>query len=147
MNVKIAVLALLLLASLPLAAQVVPSDYVPLGGNCTLYDSGSSTPLAAGTTTYIAVRGACNVPEEANAVAVQVFAFNPAASGELQLFDSGIVPSVPFMAFQRRVETSGSGIVRLCYPALECSVVDLGLRASASGRYVVLVSGYFQPRT
>lgn len=146
MNVKIAVLALLLPLPLSLAAQVVPSDYVPLAGNCALYDSGS-TPLAANTTAYVAVRGACNVPAEANAVAVQVFAFAPATAGELQLFDSGIVPGVPFMAFQRRIETSGSGIVRLCYPALECSVVDIGLRASASGRYVILVSGYFQPRT
>ena len=143
---RIATSLLLLLVALPLAAQVVPSDYVPLAGSCALYDSGTGAPLAAGSTAYFEARGSCGIPDEANAVAILAFAFNPAACGELQLFDSGIVPSAPFMAFQKHGETSGAGIVRLCYPRLECSRVDLGLRATAAGRFVVLASGYFEPR-
>jgi len=92
------------------SAQVVPSAYVPLAGNCALFDSS----LLAASTAHLPIRGLCNVPEEANAVAVVVTADPAKDGGQLRLFDSGLPASsaAPLLEYPRCDPASTWAIVR-----------------------------------
>jgi len=143
MRSAIAVLFALLLASVA-SAQTVPSSYVPFGNNCAVFDSA----VTGGTTAYIAVRGVCNVPSEANAVMWTLVATNSTAAGTVQVFDSGILPTgiEPALTYPSGTGTSRTmTITRLCYPALECSGVDVALKPTASANFKLVVLGYFEP--
>lgn len=131
---------LLLFASAALG-QVAPSTYTPLAGTCVLYDN----PTPAGTTVYLLARGQCNIPPDASALAVAAFVSGQVLDGELAVFDSGVPNPAPSMSYGKKCPASSAAIVRLCYPALECSAVDLGLKVTASARVVIRVQGYFQP--
>jgi hypothetical protein len=125
------------------AAQVVPSSYTPLS-NCSFFDSA----IPGGSTAYLTARGHCNVPQAANAVAVVVAAIDPLAAGQAKLLESSLPVSTanPGLYWKAGTgATSGFLIVRLCYPAEECGGGDLALYVSASTRFVVQITGYFQP--
>lgn len=138
---KALLLIALCLASTPGAAQVVPSAFVPHGATCVLFADGVSPDR----TTYFQARSLCNIPPEANALAVHVLV-ESRADGRLRLFDSGLAPETvkPLLAF-RRGSSSTFAIVRLCYPAEECSAVDFGLSVTAAARVTIVVAGYTAP--
>lgn len=126
------------------AAQTVPSNYVPFGNNCAVFDSA----VTGSTTAYIAVRGVCNVPSDANAVMWTLVATDPVAAGTVQVFDSGILPTgiEPALTYPSGTGTSRTmTITRLCYPALECSGVDVALKPTSSAHFKLVVLGYFTP--
>lgn len=136
-------------------AQPGASFYHPLNP-CRLFDSreldnvvdaspdNAGDPFAANSTHYFLVRGSCNVPEEANAVAMTVAAINPAATGHAKVYDSGISQPASSSLNYR----SGSGGVssflmpRLCFPVLECSGVDLAVFVNQETHFIVDIVGY-----
>lgn len=124
-------------------AQVVPSTYVPFSP-CALV----SENLTANTTSFIAVRGACNVPETANAVALLAVTTDPSAAGSLKVGDGGLPISsiLPVLYWKSGTgSTSSMVLVRLCYPYLECSGVDLVAQSTTNVSLVLRVIGYFEP--
>lgn len=140
MKILVGVLAALLCATAALG-QAAPSSYTPLAGNCVLYDN----PTPAGTTVWLLARGQCNIPGDASAIAVAAFVSGHVLDGELAVFDSGVPNPASSMSYAKKGPASSAVIVRLCFPVLECSGVDLGLKVTASARVVLRVQGYFQP--
>jgi hypothetical protein len=126
--------------SAALLGQPVPSSYTPLSGACVLTDS-----MVGSAAVWLTARGACNVPPEANAISAAVFVSQALFGGDLRLFDSGLAAAAPVMSFPKVTPASGFATVRLCYPVLECSGVDLGLSTSTPARVIVRVAGYYTP--
>lgn len=139
-------------AACRLVAQPVPSLYVPLAP-CRILDTRFDpatadplSPLAAGTTTSIDVRGRCNVPAEANAVAAQVHAFAPGPNGALLLWESCTTrPGAATIAGNvGEIGESGFTIARLAFPEIECGT-DVDLYNSGVSHAAVDVVGYYLP--
>ena len=144
-NLSVALL-LALFATAAVQAQVVASSYTPFNP-CTIFDSTSGSQLTAGTTYYDLVRGSCNIPSTANAVALTITASGASAAGEVVVWDSGTFEPTPSsMAFRGSGTDSSFSIVRLCYPAEECASDDIAIKARTSSTHVKLVAvGYFEP--
>lgn len=128
-----------------LAAQPGPSSYSPLHP-CRFFDSRDSegAPFATNSTHFFKVRGSCNVPSTANAVALTVVAFGPAANGHAKVWDSGILqPAASSFNFRAGPGASSSFLIpRLCYPVEECSDVDLSVYVSQETHIIIDVVGF-----
>jgi hypothetical protein len=128
-------------------AQVAPSSYTPLS-NCAFLDTRSSAPYAANSTHFFKVRGSCNVPATANAVALTIVAVDPNADGRARVLESSLPNDTAQSVLYWKGgtgNTSGTPIVRLCYPVDECSTEDLQLWTSAQAHFLIRVAGYFEP--
>ena len=135
--------ALAFLCASSLAAQPVPSSYVPLNP-CAFYDG----TIPAGLTAYLLTRGACNVPISANAVAFVAEAVAPSSNGYLRVWESGLPLSSAkaILDFSAGAGTTSTfAFVRLCYPVLECSGVDLAVSPSIGLHVVLKIVGYTIP--
>ena len=138
-------LLLALCATAAAQAQVVPSSYTPINP-CTFFDSTGGSQLSSGTTYYDLVRGSCNVPTSANAVAIIITASGASSAGDIVVWDAGTEPSPASMAFRGSGTDSSFLIVRLCYPEEECTGEDIAVKARTSSTHVKLVVvGYFEP--
>lgn len=140
--------AALFLCAATATAQPVPSLYVPLHP-CRLYDSRDDTAGAftAQSTRYLLVRGNCNVPDAANAVAVTALALNPAATGHVKIWESSL-PQPEASSFNFRPFPGADSsylLARLCYPLEECLGEDLSVYASQATDIIVDVVGYTVP--
>lgn len=141
---------LFLFVSTLASAQQVPSSFVPMQP-CRLFDSRlptESSPLAAGTTHQIAVRGICGIPEEANAIFVNVHAVGATGEGYVMVWASDLTaPAAASLTFRGNGADSSGTFSRLCAPPLlECSEVDLSIRPEINSTHVILdVVGYTLP--
>lgn len=119
-------------------SNAAPSLHVALAP-CQLY--GGS--LAADSTQDIAVRGACNVSQEATAVLIAVHV-SSTTSGSLKLWEyDGTQPSSSAVTFGGGTASSFAD-VRLCAPAGEC-FRDISARSTTAIDLTLVVEGYFTP--
>lgn len=99
--------------------------------------------LAGGDTRSIPVAGVCGVPADAVAVAANVTAVDPTATGHLQLYPTGIAPpgtsAVNFSAGRRR---ASNAILPLGVEG-ELSV-HCALTSPGTTHFVLDISGYFR---
>lgn len=147
MNRRITSLCLLLsLLTLPLAAQVVPSSYTPLAP-CRIFSSSPGPMLVAGVTYLDLVRGSCNVPQTANAVALSMIASGASGAGLLKVWGSSdLEPPQASMTYRGNGNDSSFSIVRLCYPVEECAADDIAIKVLFADSHILLdVQGYFEP--
>lgn len=144
--VAAAILALLNVAAAQ--AQPVASNYIPLNP-CRLFNSQVSpgTTLSAGSTTFLVVRGVCNIPESANAVALTLTTTGATAAGSITVWEENLpLPTPNSMSFRGNGTDSSFTIARLCYPVEECAGNDLQLRVTSAATHVILDAvGYFTP--
>jgi hypothetical protein len=144
--VTAAILALLSVAAAH--AQPVASNYTPLNP-CRLFNSQVSpgTTLAAGSTTFILARGSCNIPQNANAVALTLTATGATAAGSITVWEVNLAQPTPnSMSFRGNGTDSSFTIARLCYPVEECAGEDLQIKVTSAATHVILdVVGYFTP--
>ena len=139
------------LSATPANAQPVPSLYVP-ATPCRILDTrwdsegNPLSPLAAGTTLNIDVRNRCNVPFEANAVAVNVHALTPGPNGALLVWPSCTVRPAAGTISHNGSTTGESGfsIVLMSYPTLECNS-DIDLYVTGVTHAAIDVVGYYFP--
>jgi glucose/arabinose dehydrogenase/PKD repeat protein len=123
------------------------SDFFTLAP-CRLLDTrGASGPLggpalAAGQTRLFAVHGVCGIPASARALAVNLTAVSPSATGHLRLFAGDEpMPSTAATNFRAGQTRGSQAFVRLS-PAGELAVFA-GM-ASGATHVVLDVSGYFE---
>lgn len=139
------------LLALPLAAQVVPSSYTPLG-ICPLY--AATTP--ANTTVFLQVREKCNIPVTANVVTLIAATTSSIGNGTLHVWEAGIFqPEIPSMLYRTAPGGDSQTLqVRLCYPLAECGFfdedenyhgIDLYARLTASTYLTLSAVSYFEP--
>jgi len=134
---KILAVLVFLFAS-TVAAQPVPSTYTPLTP-CVFFKGA----LPAGSTAFLLVRGSCNVPSSANAVAFVAVAIAPPANGFLRLWESSLPSAEPILDYRGGPgNVSTFALVRLCYPIGECAGEDLAMQSSTSLVVVLKVVGY-----
>jgi hypothetical protein len=140
-KVILLLLALTVVGATGVCAQPVPSAYVPLNP-CDFY----SASVSGGATTYLLARGACNVPESANAIAF-VAVVSARAKGELWLWEASLPRSAtkPVMSFPSGAGSSTFAIVRLCYPQPECAGEDLALYSPVATTVTLRIVGYTAP--
>jgi hypothetical protein len=128
-------------------AQPVASNYIPFNP-CRLFNSQVSpgTTLSAGSTTYLTVRGSCNIPNSANAVALTLTTTGATAAGSITVWEDNMtLPTPNSMSFRGNGTDSSFTIARLCYPLEEC-INDLQLRVTSAATHVIIdVVGYFTP--
>ena len=127
------VLVLVLCTTSSVHAQVVPSSYTPLS-NCAFFDSRVGAPFAANSTHFFKVRGSCNVPATANALALTIVAVDPATDGRARVLESSLPNDTAQSVLYWKAGVGGTAstpIVRLCYPAGECSTEDIQVWVSA----------------
>ena len=138
MNRLLTLAALLAIFSAPALAQPVPAAYVPLAP-CLLADA--TYPVG---TSYLLVRGHCNVPAEASAVVIGAVADSAGTAG-VSLYGSEIAwPGFVTMTVPTMESTSTT--VRLCYPEPECRGEDLAVKVQSVPVHLQLsVLGYFIP--
>jgi outer membrane protein assembly factor BamB len=134
--IPLAALASLLLPVAPAAAAPEAGQYVPVPP-VTVVDNLS---LAAGATTTITVTGVGEVPAAASvsAVALNVVANQPAASGHLQLFPAGATrPVDSTLNYQQGRTTAGFEVVPVS-PSGQISIV-----ASGATKLLVRLRGWY----
>lgn len=145
MKTFIAVLSLCLSAAAQ--AQPVPSVLIPLAP-CRLFDSrvsqGGPGPIAGGTALHLTARGACNVPEEATAIAFTVAAISPSATGNLLVWEENLTKPNAATLNYGTTNTSTGGLTRLCYPAIECTN-DLQIQPSQTTEIILDITGAYVP--
>ena len=107
---------------------------------CRLVDTRNASPLAANVRTSFPAAGQCGIPADARALAVNVTAVSPSATGHLVVFPSGaplpVASTVSFRAGQDR----GSASTVALGVAGEIDAVSL-----SATHLVVDVTGYFAP--
>jgi uncharacterized repeat protein (TIGR01451 family) len=121
----------------PVAVSHPPADFhivVP----CRVYDSRSSTPLAAGVVRTIPVAATCGIPATAKAVAANLTVVGPAGAGYVAVYPAGIpVPATASLTF-------AAGQVRTNNAQLGLLGGQADARASTSVHIVLDVSGYYE---
>jgi hypothetical protein len=144
----LSVLGLCLAVSVaPLAAQQGASS-VTVIQPCRLLDSRElpgGAPLLNGFTYQIQARGACGIPETANAVLLTVAMTGATSAGHLTIWPSDLLqPAASTLNYNGYGAVSSAAFARLCAPPLiECSGVDLSFRLSSAPSHVILdVVGY-----
>jgi hypothetical protein len=136
-----------LLEVAPAGVAPSPSSFYSLTP-CRLLDTRNATgpfggpALAAGETRAFAVpQGACGVPADASAVAINVTVTGPAAAGALTLFPgSGVAPVTTTISFAAGKTRANNALMALADGLL--SITD---RQEAGSVHVIVdVSGYFR---
>lgn len=109
---------------------------------CRLVDTRTASPLAAGTARSFAAAGACGIPDDAVAVAVNVTAVQPTATGQFKVYSSGApLPETSVVSFKAGKIRASASVVALGV-AGELEVwADL---PSGSAHVVLDVFGYFR---
>jgi outer membrane protein assembly factor BamB len=126
--------------------------WVPVPGNtqlttltpCRVLDTrGAGGPLSAnGGARIVAVGGTCGVPADAVAVAANVTAVSPGATGSLQAGPGGVALSTSLLPFAAgRTRAIGTILLITGFPAGSAELVNL---SSAPLDVVLDVSGYFR---
>jgi hypothetical protein len=106
---------------------------------CRLVDTRASSPLSSGNPGSFPATGACGIPADAVAVAINATVISPTATGNLKLYPSGAVPpQASTVNFAAPANRAGSAIVPLGVKG----EVDV-LLSSGTADLVVDVSGYF----
>ena len=129
----------------PLPAQSPPVDgelvYTPLNP-CRFYDSRESSKILAGALYIFRMRGSCEVPSRAVAVAVNLVAVGPEGPGHLTAWPSDQPkPATSVINYNPGVTIANGLILELA------SWGDLALEAGVSATHVVIdVVGYFTPQ-
>ena len=105
---------------------------------CRLVDTRSASPLSANVRTSFPAAGQCGIPADARALAVNVTAASPSATGHLVVFPSGApLPATSTVSFRTGQDRGSASIVSLGVAgeidAVSLSATDL----------VVDVTGYF----
>jgi hypothetical protein len=150
MKKALVVIAFSVLAVLSVATvnAQTPSHYTPMNP-CRLFNSQVSpgTTLSSGSTTYILARGSCNIPQEADAVALTLTATGATAAGSITVWESSLPQPTPnSMSFRGNGTDSSFTIARLCYPVLDCAGEDLAIKVTSAATHVILdVVGFFTP--
>ncbi len=144
---------------LALAAVLVPGvatadtealDFYTLTGTppCRLYDSRMVPPgvLVANDTRTVTIAGACGVPANAAAVALNLTVAQPTASGNLSLYPAGatVAPGVPPPAIASLSFKSGVNQAMILMVELGASG-DLVAQNNSTGtlHFIIDISGYF----
>jgi hypothetical protein len=114
---------------------------------CRLFDSrdpalGGPSPLAAGTSTSVAVAGNCGVPVTASAVSVNVTATQATAPGHLRLYPAGgAVPTASTVNFAPSLNRANNAVVPL---GTGGQIDAYSGQQSGSVHFIVDVNGYFE---
>lgn len=124
-------------SALPAAA----TDYYTLTP-CRLVDTRSSSPLAAGSARSFAAAGACGIPDDALAVAVNVTAVQPTVAGHFKVYPSGApLPETSVVSFTAGTIRASGSVVALGV----AGEVEVWTEMPAGSAHVVLdVFGYFR---
>jgi hypothetical protein len=107
---------------------------------CRLADTRTSSPLAAGAPATFPAAGSCGIPIDAVAVVMNVTVINPTASGNLQVYPSGLLsPQSSVVNFPAGTNRGSLAILPLGLKG------EIDALVSAGTADVVLdVTGYFQ---
>jgi len=107
---------------------------------CRLVDTRTSSPLSSGIPGFLSTAGACGIPVDAVAMAVNVTVIHPTAKGNLKVYPSGAIPpQASVVSFAAQTNRAGSAIVPLGVKG----EVDV-LLSSGTADLVMDVSGYFR---
>jgi hypothetical protein len=106
---------------------------------CRLVDTRSSSPLSAGAVRSFPAAGSCGIPSDAVAVVVNATVINPTASGNLQVYPSGLLsPQTSIVNFPAQKNRGSLAILPLGL------LGEIDARVSAGSAHLVLdVAGYF----
>jgi hypothetical protein len=108
---------------------------------CRLVDTRSAAPLTAGARAAFPAAGACGIPADAVAIAVNATVINPTATGHLKVYASGAAsPQASAVNFLSGSNRAGNGIVALGVNG----EIDILLSAGTADA-ALDVSGYFLP--
>jgi len=137
-----------LIDSLPHALILLPpaaSDFYTLNP-CRFLDTRIGPPLQSGTTRLVTLDGACGIPPNARALAVNVTAITGSGSGSLVLFPGNYpVPGTSTIEFKAGATIANSSIMELSTDGTG----KLAILATVQGNGVVHatidVFGYFAP--
>lgn len=107
---------------------------------CRLVDTRSSSPLSAGAVRSFPAAGSCGIPSGAVAVVVNAAVISPTASGNLQVYPSGLLsPQTSLVNFPAGTNRGSVAILPLGL------LGEIDARVSAGSAHLVLdVTGYFQ---
>lgn len=143
--------AALVLAAAPAVAagpysyySVNPCRFIDTRTGSTGVITGEGT-LAKNQSRSYTVRGSCGVPVGAKAIAYNITAVAPTATGFLQAYPAGTTPTTSVVNFVASENTPNAGILVLADPGPpEFSIAAGTGQASLSVGYIVDVTGYFQ---
>jgi hypothetical protein len=113
---------------------------------CRVVDTRSAgMPLLANTTRTFTVAGACLVPIDAVAIAVNMTAVNPGELGDLRLYPTGQpVPLVSAINFAAGKTRANNAIVTLGTAGAIDVQCDMAVGSTSSTHFVLDVTGYFK---
>lgn len=107
---------------------------------CRLVDTRSSSALAVGSARAFPAAGSCGIPAGALAVAVNVTAVSPSASGSLVAFPSGApLPAATLVSFPAGRTRASSAVVALGVAG------EIDAWSTSATHLVMDVTGYFAP--
>ncbi len=107
---------------------------------CRLVDTRASSPLSGGAPATVLAAGACGIPADAVALAVNATVIDPTLTGHLQVYPSGALsPQTSVVNFQAGKTRAGSAIVPLGVAGEMDVVVSVG-----TAHVALDVSGYFR---
>jgi hypothetical protein len=111
---------------------------------CRVVDTRAGVPLAANSTRFVPVTGACGVPPDARAVALNVTAVNPTDHGFLRLYPAGtpapFVSAVNFVPGRTRANNAVVALGADGQLAVQC---DMPAGSTGTTHLVLDVYGYF----
>ncbi|HYC93869.1 MAG TPA: S8 family serine peptidase [Thermoanaerobaculia bacterium] len=130
----------------PSSDTVTITDSAPPGAQfylitpCRLLDTRNSVALASGSSRTVQVSGACSIPSGARAVAVNITAVSPPATGYFTLYQQGITrPTTSTMNYRLNRTRANNAIIPLSNVGQLIVYNDGGMT-----HFLLDVTGYFQ---